>query len=169
MGQTTLEVFTPPGAMMPAISAEVVLESDTDYTVLALGDVTNQDLALLPLVDTTPAPAAGEIAIRIVHAAPFAPALVDTAVSIRLDDGTVVNGLDNVQFGGESGFFALPEGTYDLQIASPDGTQVFIDLAPVELPAGAVLTVFAIGDGVNQPLGVSAFFSDGSVADLPLE
>jgi hypothetical protein len=91
-----------------------------------------------------------------VHAAPFASASADTEVSIRTAAGDVVNGLVGVPYFAESGFFAIPAGTYDLKVASNDGTANFIDPLPVDLPAGLDLTVIAIGDGINQPLGILA-------------
>ncbi|MEM9305065.1 MAG: hypothetical protein AAGE01_23345, partial [Pseudomonadota bacterium] len=45
---------------------------------------------------------------------------------------------------------------YDLKVSSPDGSANFIDIAPIPVPAGAVLTVLATGDGINQALGASA-------------
>lgn len=168
-GSTDLKVFAPPGADAAAISATVDLSADTDYTVAAIGDGDKQPLSLLPLVDDNSAPDAGNAKIRVVHAAPFAQELADTAVSIRLDSGDVVNNLSSVEFAQSSGYFQLPEGTYDLQVATVDGTTALIDLAPVGLSAGDVLTLFAIGGNGNQPLGVLAVFADGSSARLPLE
>ena len=55
-GSYDLAVF-PAGAADPAMSASVDLEDDTDYTVLATGNGTTQELALWPLVDD---PAAAE-------------------------------------------------------------------------------------------------------------
>ncbi|MEM1091786.1 MAG: DUF4397 domain-containing protein [Pseudomonadota bacterium] len=168
-GETTVDVLAPPATPPAAITTTTTLDPATDYTVLALGDGPNQMLTLLPLIDDNRPPAAGNVKIRVVHAAPFSDTLAGTAVSIRLDDGTVVNGLGNVEFLGESGFFQLPAAEYDLQIASPDGTQTFIDLAPVDLPAGTIVTIFAVGDGANQDLGATAFFPDGTFSALPLE
>lgn len=168
-GSTTLEVFAPPGSPPAAISATVDLAANTDYTVVAIGNVTNQPLALLPLVDNNAAPAAGNVKLRIAHTAPFASALPDTAVSIRTEAGDIVNGLANVQYGQDSGYFEVPAGTYDLKISTPDGVTTLINPAAVPLPAGAVVTVFAVGDGVNQPLGITAVFGDGTSAILPLE
>ncbi len=168
-GTTQLDVFAPPGAATPAISATVDLAADTDYTVIAIGDGTNQPLALLPLVDDNSAPTAGNARIRIVHGAPFAASIDDTAVSIRLDDGTVVNGLASVPFPQNSGFFELPAGTYDLQVATPDGSTTLIDIDPVTLNDGDIVTVVATGEITNQPLGIFALFGDGSSAELGLE
>ena len=105
----------------------------------------------------TGTPADGNLNIRIVHAAPFAANLAATEVSIRTAGGDVVDGLVGVPYNAESGFFEVPATTYDLKVASNDGSVNYIDPLPVELPAGADVTVFAVGDGVNQPLGIIAF------------
>ncbi len=168
-GDTLLEVFAPPGSAVPAISANVDLAADTDYTVLAIGDITNQPLSLFPLVDDNTPPAVGNAKVRIVHAAPFAAMLADTAVSIRTDDGTIVGGLSNVEFGVASGYLELPAGNYDLQIATPDGSTTLIDIAPIDLNDGDIVTAVAVGEAVNQDLGVVAIFGDGTSASLPLE
>ncbi|MFK8010798.1 MAG: DUF4397 domain-containing protein [Marinicellaceae bacterium] len=168
-GETTLEVFAPPGGETPAIADTVDLAADTFYSVTAIGDGTNQPLQLLPLVDTQETPSDGNFLIRVIHAAPFAADLAATAASVRLDDGTVVNGLSSVLFGQDSGFFELPAGNYDLNVSTADGSTRLIDIAPLDLPAGVVVNVFAVGDGVNQPVGAYAVFGDGTSASLSLE
>lgn len=168
-GNTLLEVFAPPTSETPAIITTVDLAAETDYTVLAVGDGFNQPLSLLPLVDDNTPPAAGNAKIRIVHSAPFATDLQDTSVSIRSDEGDIINGLAAVQFGQQSGYFEIPANIYDLNIATPDGTTRLIDMAPIFLNDGDIVTVFATGDAVNQDLGVLATFSDGSNTILPLE
>ncbi len=147
---------TPTGSGEPAIEASVTLESGVDYTVLAIGDGVNQDLALWPLVDDATDPGEGNLNVRVVHAAPFAADPADTEVSIRTAGGDVVNGLVGVPYFAESGFFAVPAGNYDLKVASNDGQTNLIDPLAVDLPAGLDITLIAIGDGVNQPLGVLA-------------
>ena len=146
----------PTGATEPAITASVTLESGVDYTVLAVGDGVNQELALWPLVDTAGSADEGNLNIRVVHAAPFAADPTATEVSVRTAGGDVVNNLVGVPYFAESGFFAIPSGEYDLKVASNDGLTNFIDPLAVELPAGIDLTVIAVGDGVNQPLGLLA-------------
>lgn len=154
---------TPTGASDPAITAEATLEDGVDYTVLAVGDGVNQPLALWPLVDTSEVPVDGNLNIRVVHAAPFAPDLAATEVSIRTASGALINGLTGVPYFAESGFFSIPAGNYDLKVASPNGAINLIDPLPVDLPAGLDITVIAIGDGVNQPLGILAI----PVGELP--
>lgn len=147
---------TPTGASDPAIEATVALEDGVDYTVLAVGDGINQDLALLPLVDDAQAPGEGNLNLRVIHAAPFASELADTEVSIRTAGGALVNGLTGLPYLADSGFFAIPAAEYDLKVTSNDGSTNLIDPLPVDLPAGTNVTIIAIGDGSNQPLGILA-------------
>lgn len=167
-GAYTLEVL-PAGTTTVAISASVTLEANTDYTVLATGGAGGQDLALQALVDDNSAPAAGNLKLRVIHAAPFGPDAASTAVSIRTDRGDVVGGLDNVPFFAASGYLEIPAGNYDLKVATPDGSRNLIDLAAVDLPAGAVLSVLATGDGVNQPLGFTALPLGALPTEIPVD
>lgn len=161
-GSYTIDIF-PVGSDTAAITGEFVLEDGFDYTLFATGNGLTQDLELMALVDTVDVPNTGNLNIRIVHAAPFAMDLTATEVSIRTASGDVVNGLVGVPYGVSSGFFQIPADTYDLKVASNDGSVNFIDPLAVPLPAGADVTVFAVGDGINQPLGIVAF----PVGELP--
>jgi len=147
---------TPTGASTPAITATATVADGVDYTLAAVGNGSLQPLGLLALVDDNAAPASGELKLRIVHAAPFADTLAATEVSVRSDDGAVLAGLERVPFNAASDVLAIPAGNYDLKVATPDGRRNLIDLAPVDLPAGVSLTVFAVGAGTHQPLGFIA-------------
>jgi len=149
--------IVPVGAADPAISRVFTLEDGVDYSVFAIGNGTTQPLELTALVDDNTEPAAGNVAIRVVHAAPFAAELSATEVSIRTAGGDVVNGLTGVPYKVDSGFFEIPAGTYDLKVASNDGSVNYIDPLPAALPEGAHVTIYAIGDVVNQPLSIIAF------------
>jgi hypothetical protein len=162
-GDYLIEVF-PVGSDTVAITGNFSLTDGMSYTVYAAGDGTKQALELRALVDDTTTPANGNLNIRVVHAAPFAADLAATEVSIRTADGTVVNNLVGVPYNVDSGFFEIPAGTYDLKVASNDGSINYIDPLPAELPAGANVTIYAVGDGMNQALGIVAF----PVAELPL-
>jgi hypothetical protein len=155
-GMHTIEVF-PVGATEAAITGDFDLTDGVSYTVYAAGNVTKQPLELRALVDDTTTPADGNLNIRVVHAAPFAADLAATEVSIRTADGMVVNNLVGVPYNGESGFFPVPADTYDLKVASNDGSVNLIDPLAAALPPGADVTLYAIGDGMNQPLGIIAF------------
>lgn len=155
-GTYTIDVI-PSGATEPAISQDFTLEDGNNYFVYAVGNGTTQDLELRALLDNVEAPDAGNLNLRVVHAAPFAMDLAATEVSIRTAGGDVVNNLVGVPYNVDSGFFQVPEGTYDLKVASNDGSVNYIDPLPAPLPADADVTVFAVGDGINQPLGIIAF------------
>jgi hypothetical protein len=165
-GMYTIDVI-PVGATDPAISGEFTLEDGNDYTLFAVGNGVTQDLELWALLDNVDAPMAGNLNLRIVHAAPFAADLAATEVSIRTDGGDVVNGLVGVPYGVDSGFFQVPAGNYDLKVASNDGSVNYIDIDAVDLPEAANVTVYAVGDGINQPLGVIAF-PVGELATSPV-
>jgi hypothetical protein len=164
-GDYTIDVYLAglAGSSDPIISGDFTLEDSVSYTLFATGNAVTQTPVLLALADTVDAPDAGNLNLRVVHAAPFAADLDATEVSIRTAGGDVVNGLVGVPYGVASGFFQVPAGTYDLKVASNDGSVNYIDPLPVDLPAGADVTVFAVGDGINQPLGLIAF----PVGELP--
>ena len=63
---------------------------------------------------------------------------------------------------------ALPAGTYDLKITTPGGGTTLIDPVTVAFGDGDIFSVFAVGDGSNQPLGVFAWLSDQVGFLLPL-
>ena len=165
-GDYTIEVYLADtfGMADPAISGMFTLMDNMAYTLYATGNAVTQDLELKALVDTVDMADAGNLNIRIAHTAPFAMDLAATEVSIRTAGGDVVNGLVGVPYGVDSGFFQIPAGNYDLKVASNDGSVNYIDPLPVDLPEGADVTVFAVGDGINQPLGLIAF----PVGALPL-
>ncbi|MCQ4166375.1 DUF4397 domain-containing protein [Tahibacter harae] len=162
-GTYDVKIF-PQGSTTPAISANVRVD-DGDYTVAAIGNGAAQPLELQALVDDNSAPPAGSLKLRVLHAAPFAADSEATRVSVRTDAGDIVGGLSSVPYKVSSTYLTLPAATYNLKVSTPDGVQTLIDAAPVTLPAGAVITVAAVGDGRNQPLGFVAV----PVGALPTE
>jgi len=164
-GDYTIDVYLAglAGSSDPIITGTFSLEDSFSYTLFATGNAVTQTPVLLALVDTVDVPNTGNLNLRVVHAAPFAADLDATEVSIRTAGGDVVNGLVGVPYGVDSGFFQVPAGSYDLKVASNDGSVNYIDPLPVDLPEGADVTVFAVGDGINQPLGLVAF----PVGELP--
>ncbi len=137
----------PTGSVTPAISSMVTLTAGIDYTAAAIGDGANQPLELFALVDDNEA-IAGKAKVRVVHAAPFAADLGDTEVDIRTNDGDPV--LTNVPYKGVSPYLELDPGVYDLQITTPGGGTTLLDLPPLAVDSGNVISVIAIGDGDNQ-------------------
>jgi hypothetical protein len=161
-----VEIF-PGGSATPAITGTVDLMGGVDYTAIAIGDGVNQPLSLLALVDDNTAPAAGNFKLRLGHLAPFTDTITGTLADVRLDDGTAV--ITDVPYGAVSPYLELPAGTYDLKITTPGGGTTLINLAPVTFTDGDILSAFATGDGVNQPLGGYALPSGQLGFVIPLE
>ncbi len=166
-GSKLIEIF-PVGSSTPAISANVTIERNKYYTAIAVGDGVNRPLELIALEDDLSHPPAGQAKVRLGHLAPFADTLAGTTADVRLQDGTVI--LNDVQFGTIDNSFSvvLDEGEYDLKITTPDGETTLIDPLPFELEGGDILSAYAIGDGVNQDLGVYAVFAGHRGVSLPL-
>lgn len=162
-GEYVVDII-PTGTTDVAITATYMLEDGKDYTVFASGNGTLQPLELFALADDNTAPAMGNVKVRVVHSAPFAATLEGTEVSIRTAKGKLVGGLQGVPYGISSGFLELPADTYDLKVASNNGQVNFIDPLPVQLEAGTIVTLFAVGDIATQPLSIIAT----PIAELPL-
>jgi hypothetical protein len=155
--------IVPTGTDIIAITNTWTLVDGQDYTVYATGNGSLQPLELVALADDNTAPAAGNIKVRIVHTAPFGPTPESTEVSVRTAGGALVAG-PGVPYGAATGYLELPAATYDLKVASNNGQVNLIDPLPVPLPEGAIVTLFAVGDIINQSLGIVAT----PVAELPL-
>ena len=101
---------------------------------------------------TVPPP--NQAKVTIIHAAPFAPILADTAVDVCTQSGVVILGLDDIEYL-ENVVAILPPGEYDVKVAKSgtNCTDVVLDIAPITLLAGQEVILILTGDGTNQPLG----------------
>jgi hypothetical protein len=133
----------------PAMQAELTLEAGRDYTVFAGGDGANIPLALNVLQDDNTVPGSNDARVRIVHAAPFA-APDNTGVDIlSTPDNTIIAGLEDVRFGVASPYLTLGTAApTNVAIVATGTTEPAIITASLDLPALAIVTVFAIG-GAN--------------------
>lgn len=134
---------SPTGTQTFVIDATPTLDANASYTVIATGLVAN--ISPLVLVDDRSAPAAGQVKIRVVHAAASAPA-VDvyvTAPGASLTGATPV--LTNVPFRAASGYLAVPAGTYRVRVTLAGTQTVAIDTGADGIPvqAGRVYTAIA--------------------------
>ncbi|HEV2128529.1 MAG TPA: DUF4397 domain-containing protein [Thermomicrobiales bacterium] len=83
----------------------------------------------------------------MIHASPDAP-----AVDIAVADGDVL--IESLEFPNASDYLEVPAGTYDLEVCPAGTTDVALDLPGVELEAGMVYDVFAIGQLADETLTV---------------
>ena len=129
---------SPTGATEPiVIDATLELATDTDYSIVAVGNLEN--IEPLVLIDNNSAPAAGKAHVRFVHASPNAPA-VDIAVA---NGGPVL--FANVPFKGVGDYLPVDAGTYDLEARIAGTETVALSVPGVALEDGAVYTIFAMG------------------------
>ena len=145
-----------PTGVTPALDVTgVTVDANTDYTLVAVGGSNDFPLELLTLVDRTPStppPASAEGQVRVVHAAPFARGLPATAVDVVPDTGGSPIA-SNVRYRDSTPFLTLPSGTpIDVEVRLAGTNVVLIDPDAFTLAPGQRLSVFAVGDGTNQPV-----------------
>lgn len=137
---------TPTGEAVDAavIDATVTLEAGAGYHVAATGLVAE----IAPAIYQADLSATDGMArVRVLHTAPDAPA-VDVAVT----GGDVL--IENIEFPNASEFLLVPAGAYDLEVRPTGTTDVALALPGVELEAGMVYDVFAIGLLADETLNV---------------
>lgn len=140
------------GTATSVINANLTLATNADTTVLATGRLAS--IAPLVLTDNNTAPSAGNIKLRLVHAAPGAPSVDIYVTAPNASLASATPNFTNVPFRGVSSYLNVPAGTYQVRI-TPTGTKtVAIDSGSVTLTAGQIRTAVAVGDpGVGQDFG----------------
>lgn len=111
------------------------IDDGTTYDVIALGQIADNSLTLLPLATTVSVPCTTALGIdggtedscvRVVHAAPGSP-----EVDVYLNDSPIVTGL---AFGTSTEFIAVPEGDErKVQVVAAGGTPGDGDLVETDL------------------------------------
>ena len=139
------------------------------YDVLALNNVASLDTMVL--VDDSPSVTAGDVKVRVVHAAPAAPE-VDvfvTAVGADLTASTPINeiGTDTAfVFDTNIGPLTVAEGTYQIRVTLDDDTSsVVFDSGSVTLAGGSNLVIAAVqntGSGADDGSPISLAVLDGT-------
>lgn len=151
-GSHDVKVFVSPFTTQatPVLSATLDVAAGKDYTVLAVGRVSDGSLALLPLTDNNASPAEGKAHIRLIHASPDAP-----AVNVALA-GTKTNVFSNVAFKGVGDYTAVAIGTYDLDVNVASNGQTVKTVSGLKLHNKGVYTAVAVGLAGNGTLKVVA-------------
>jgi len=134
----------PAGATEPVvIEADLDLQMDQDYTIVAVGQLEN--IEPLVLADNNALPEAGKAHVRFVHASPNAPE-VDIAVA---DGGPVL--FANIEFKESGDYLPVDAGTYDLEARLAGTNDVALSVPGVALEDGKVYTIFAMGLAGEEP------------------
>ena len=149
----------PAGATEPVvIEADLALETETDYTVVAVGKLA--DIEPIVLVDDNTLPAAGMAHVRFVHASPDAP-----NVDIYVKDGPIL--FENVPFKQAFPYVPVDAGTYDLEVRIHDTGAVALEVPGLALADRTVYTVFAMGLAGGEPTLTAVPGVDASPITLP--
>lgn len=138
-----LEASNVPGSAIATLTQ--TLSVARDYSLFAIQSLASP--SLIAFLDDNSVPNPGVLRVRFVNA---------------LSDGTPVDVLLNfagqtsgIAAGAASGYYSLaPSTTYTIQFTTAGGVTVLATLAPVELDAGAVYTVYVIGTAAAAQIGV---------------
>ena len=129
-----------------------IVEGD-DHTVYAQGGTAGGPITGFMTTDPTPAPGAGQVAVRIVNMSPTGGAMDFFVTAPGADLSTATPTAANLAYHGESPYVNLAAGTYQIR-AVPAGTlaaaraaSVVINFTPpatpAPFPAGSARTVVA--------------------------
>lgn len=139
------------------------LAEGTDHTIFAVGPLASLD-TVFSTDDLNPDP--GMAKVRFIHAVPDAP-----AVDIRLDTAGGPTVFENREFGTITEFSSEMPGSYTFVVTLAGTFDEVIAFQPVELAAGEVYTIAAIGtldETDNAPFGARAF-SDREGGGAPID
>lgn len=139
------------GSTTAVIDSNITLTAGNSYTVVTTGLLAG----IRPVVamDNLTNPAAGQVKLRVIHAAPGASGVDVYATSPGADINTATPVLTNVAFRGVSAYLTLPAGTYQLRV-TPTGTKTVAINTTVTLTSGQIRTVVATdAAGGGAPLG----------------
>ncbi len=144
----------PPGSIMVEVKlagTDTTVMADTydlaaglDYTVMAIGRISNGSLRLLALGDNLNDPGPGMASIRVVHAASQAPAVDVYLSSPYAPLDSLTPALTNVPFVGASVHIPVPAGLYQGRVTVSGTTTVAIDTGEVRLADNQVRTLVAL-------------------------
>lgn len=155
---------TPASLTSPVVidAANVPIMGSQDYSVVAINFLSS----ISPLVlvdDNTINPT--QARVRFVHAAPDVPTVDIFA------QGVATPLFDATSFGNSGGYISVAPGTYNLEVRLDSSGALALPVPGVNLQAGAVYTVFAMGslrDNNVQAVLLRDIPAPGAAALLPL-
>lgn len=139
------------------IDATLDLKGGTAYTVAAVNVVAK--IEPIVVTDDLTMPAAGKAHVRVIHASPDAP-----AVDVAVKGGPVP--FRNAPFKAATPYTPVDAGSYQFEIRPTGTTQAVLTTDPVNLAAGRIYTIFAMGLVGNNTLQTVAFV-DNATPGMP--
>lgn len=145
-GSTDISVLVPALGGASALNANLILDQDMKYTVIASDTVAN-GLPLTPLVitDDIAAPAAGNAALTVVHGSPSAPS-VDVYVTAPGDVLPASPLLSDIPFKTISDELEVPAGDYQVRITPAGSNTIVYDSGTLSLVDGVEYIAIAADD-----------------------
>lgn len=144
--------------------ASLSLEKDQQYTVLAVGDV--EDIEALVISQPIKSGSADSTRLRVVHAAPDAPA-VDVYLTAPGADLAASTPLGSVSFKQDLGPTQASPGAWRVRItAAGNRGAVVFDSGTLQLVAGADLLIAALENTGTGPSPVQLLIHDGDNATV---
>jgi hypothetical protein len=155
---------TPTGFTSPVVidADNVPIQGNQDYSVVAINFLSSISPLLLN-DDNTINPS--QARVRFVHAAPDVPT-VDVFA-----EGLATPLFDAVTFGNSGGYVSVDPGSYNLQVRLDSNGAAALDVPGVQLQAGNVYTIFAMGalsSNSVQAVAIRDIPAPGAAALLPL-
>lgn len=147
--------------------ADLDLTPDTYYTILAAGKLA--DIHPLVIEDDPMAPAAGNARVRVIHAAPDAPAVDVYVTAPGADLGTAQPTLAGAAFEDASDYLPVPADDYRIRVTAAGDKTVLYDSGTITLDDGAILSIAAVGStGYVAPIDLLALTGDDNTPVLSL-
>ncbi|MGI9260915.1 MAG: DUF4397 domain-containing protein [Woeseiaceae bacterium] len=152
--------ITPGGPATVIGPVDLTFAADTQYSIVAVGDVAN--IAPIVLEQASAGPDAGNARLRVLHAAPLAPQ-VDVYATTPGADLAASAPVGSFSFTEDLGPVQVPAGDYQIRVTLPNdpGTVVF-DSGTVALTDGADLLVAAVENTATGLAPISLAVLDGS-------
>jgi hypothetical protein len=154
---------TADNTICPIGPVDLTFEAGKKYTIAATNLLASIEAQVL--VDT-PAPAAGNTQVRVIHFSADTP-----AVDVLTQDGSA-KVVENLEYPDATGYLSLPGGSYDLKVcASADNTLCPLDPPALSLANGTSYSVFAVGSltGGEGIEGLTAVVAVDAVAAPPTD
>lgn len=165
----SVDAQVPGGNLTVIPDTDLTLTADLNYSVIAIGEVGSMTNPIAPLVVSSPegGPAAGNVKVEVVHAAPNAGP-VDIHVTAPTDPIVPADAIagGNTPFGANSGQLEVAAGDYRIRVTAPGDTTPIFDSGTVALPDGADLLVIAVentvaGSGSPDASPITLLIADG--------
>jgi hypothetical protein len=152
--------ITPGGPATVIGPVDIAFAEDIQYSIVAVGDVAN--IAPVILEQPLGGPDAGNVRLRVLHAAPLAPQ-VDVYATAPGADLTASAPVGSFAFTEDLGPVQVPAGDYQIRVTLPnDPATVVFDSGTVSLSDGADLLVAAVENTATGLAPISLSVMDGS-------